>query len=77
MLTVTFPADEVDSPPVLSVPAPIPVVDDELNEATQYFVVQLQLLEPHAPNIVLERGVAACIIEDNDRELFVFIWYVT
>ena len=68
VLTVTFPADEAESSLVLSVPAPILVVNDELNEAPeQFFIVHMELEDAINTALVEEqRTVATCAIQDND-----------
>lgn len=65
-ILVIFPADGVTN-----VLAPIPIIDDEVNEANrQYFIAHLEILEAiNRDLITLTRDVSTCIIHDNDGEL--------
>ena len=55
---------------MLSVLAALPVIDDEINEATEVFVVQLVLTGSVDPDMITLSSPAAslCIIVDDDRE---------
>ena len=67
-LTVTFLADEgVDKR--TEWPAPIPVTDDEIDEADQqFFIVRLVLADTNNPAglLTVGRDASNCIITDND-----------
>ena len=67
---VIFPADEDEASPITGVNAPIPILDDDINEAVeQYFIVQLIIasaVDPDTLNIGCD--VATCIIQDDDGE---------
>ncbi len=64
---MTFPADEGMNP-MTDLPVPIPIVDDEINEAgDQSFIAHLEVVSAiRIPTI--GRSVVNCIIVDNDRE---------
>lgn len=67
IFNITFPADE-NEVAILSVPASIPVVDDDVNEAVQFFIAFLELLDaPNAEQIVGDQqDFSTCSIIDND-----------
>lgn len=52
-------------------PASIPVVDDDINEATeQFFVVHMEVLEAPNPEQITgdQQDVSICTILDNDSK---------
>lgn len=67
---VTFPADEGLPSPKQTVPAPIPVFDDEIDEAVhQSFIAYLEILDAvNSDLITIRRDVGICNILDNDGE---------
>ena len=71
VVTITFEADDLDDLPTNSLPAPIPIVDDTINEAPEQLFAAV-LLDVSAADLSLvqteERNVSTCIIEDNDGE---------
>ena len=67
-LTVTFLADE-GMERIMKWPAPIPVTDDEIEEADQqFFIVQLVLAHTDSPfqSLTIGRDTSNCIITDSD-----------
>lgn len=70
MVRITFDPDEFEDQ--IERGAPIPIVDDLVDEATeQVFVVQLHLVNSINPSLVhlTRRPSALCRIVDNDRKL--------
>ena len=69
MTTWVFKADE-GNPSQSDISTPVPIFDDTVNEAcSQFFVVQLQLLDATNRNLVnIGRDFSHCTINDNDRE---------
>ena len=69
VITATFEADEGGNPQT-DLDVPIPVIDDEINEAdNQFFIVQLVVVSAvNRDLITIERAASKCIIVDNDRE---------
>ena len=69
-VTLIFEPDE-DGTPMNEMGAPIPIVDDAINEATeQVFVVELRLvssLDPATVDLSI-RPSSLCKIIDNDRK---------
>lgn len=68
VVEVTFLPDEFDQ--VRQLPAPIGIMDDDINEATeQLFVVTLNVLEAANFSLVenTERNISLCRLRDNDR----------
>lgn len=70
IINITFEADENRSSSVLSVLAALPIIDDEINEATEVFAVQLVLTGSVDPDMITLNTPAAslCTIVDNDCE---------
>ena len=68
--TVTFEADEVGSP-VMNKTIQVPIVDDDINEATeQDFVVVINVTNTiNPPLTVVTRRSSILRIIDNDRKL--------
>ena len=67
-ITITFDPDEDEADHDLS--APVPIVDDHINEATeQVFVVQLRLISSmntSSVNVITTRQTSLCRIIDDD-----------
>ena len=69
VINITFEADENRSSSVLSVLAALPIIDDEINEATEVFAVQLVLTgSVDSDMITLSPAASLCTIFDDDRE---------
>ena len=70
VINITFEADENRSSDVLSVLAVLPITNDEVNEATEVFAVQLVLTSSVDPDMITITSPAAslCTIADDDRE---------
>ena len=70
VINVTFEADESRSSSVLSVLVAIPVINDDVNEATEVFAVKLVLTDSVNPDMITLSSPAAslCTIVDDDRE---------
>ena len=53
-----------------SVGCPIPITDDEVNEAEEFFAVLLEVVDAVSPERVdiSGRNVSLCFIVDNDRK---------
>ena len=69
--TIVFPADE-DAPSLTrSLNAPIPIVDDDINEADeQYFFAKLEGFDGvNLDSVIIERDFAMVVIGDNDGML--------
>ena len=68
--TIIFPAD-VGMIPITDLPVPIPVTDDEVDEADdQFFIAQLMVVDKISHhNFIIGRKATICIIVDNDRKL--------
>ena len=69
ILTIVFEPDEIDDENEQN--APIPIINDELNEATeQAFVVQLRLIDSVDPSSVIleQRPASLCRIVDDDSK---------
>lgn len=68
MKSITFPADGVDS--VFIMDAPVAIVDDEINEAQQFFVVLMEVVDAVNPKLLnnTDRNISMCTILDNDGE---------
>lgn len=66
VITISFGADELA---IVSVPAPISIIDDETNEAEeQFFIAVLRVANAINPSLVKndQGNVAICTINDND-----------
>ena len=74
VITVTFPPDESMGAKKLN--APIPIFDDDVNEAREQIFLALLEVES-AVNLELVRNdvlnITTCIIIDNDGKLCVFV----
>ena len=72
VLEIIFPADENLPRPIFELPANIPIVDDEINEANiQKFIVSLQLFSAlHSSHVKIEQNTSICNIIDNDGKSF-------
>ena len=73
MITIYFPADEMNSVPDNSVRASIDLVDDSIDEADQeYFVIALKIANAtdkfKINQFGSERTVSLGVISDNDGE---------
>ena len=71
VLTVTFPADELEPAPITSISVPINITDDDINEAEeQLFVVHLTIVEANDLSLIdnEDRNVSIGSIIDNDRK---------
>ncbi len=69
VLMVTFPADEAPSDTVFDLDVPIMIIDDEIDEAEQNFIVYFEVIDATDGNLILsERKAAVCRIADDDRE---------
>lgn len=68
MKSITFPADGVDSVFIMDVP--VAIVDDEINEAQQFFVVLMEVVDAVNPKLLnnADRNISMCTILDNDGE---------
>lgn len=66
---VSFPADEGLPRTNPDIPTPIAIVDDEVNEAEQYFVAYLEILDAVNYDLInIGRNITFCAIVDNDGE---------
>ena len=54
-----------------SVVVDVPIVDDDINEALEYFIVELSFADPTSvpSTVTIGRNVMRCDIVDNDGEL--------
>lgn len=70
MKSITFPADGVDSMLNFIMDAPVAIVDDEINEAQQFFVVLMEVVDAVNPKLLnnADRNISMCTILDNDGE---------
>ena len=68
VLEIIFPADENLSRSIFELPADIPVVDDEINEAgAQQFIVSLRVFSALNISLVkIEQNTSICNIIDDD-----------
>ncbi len=66
---MVFPADETGTQ-MNDIPSPVPIVDDEINEALEeLFVVNLALVDSVNPaGTDISRSVSLCRISDDDRK---------
>ena len=72
-----FPADESGNP-VTDVNVPVPIFDDEVNEAEQFFIVTLEVVSAENINLIqLDQNVSRCRIIDNDRKCWAFLTYTS
>lgn len=70
---LTFPSDEGLPSLITDIPAPIPIIDDEINEGEQIFVAYLEIFGAVNYDLIESmRDVTMCIIVDNDSEFCVF-----
>lgn len=78
-LTIMFPPDEDEASPITRVPASIPIVDDEVDEAReQVFIVYMEVLNATNRELLItdEQNVSICTIIDNDRKCTAFqCWF--
>ena len=73
--TIVFPADE-DAPSLTRVlNAPIPIVDDDINEADeQYFIAKLESFDGvNMESIIIKQDFVMVVIGDNDGMLLELI----
>ena len=70
VLEIIFPADENLSEPIFELPADIPIVNDEIDEAkVQQFVVFLQVDSAlQTSGVEIKQNKSICNIIDDDRE---------
>ncbi len=69
LLTVTFPADEAPSETIFDINVPIMIINDEIDEAEQNFIVYFEVIDAINENLILsERKVTVCRIIDDDRK---------
>ncbi len=69
VLTVTFPADEAPSETIFDLDVPITIIDDDIDEAEQNFIVYFEVIDAFNKNLILIRQkVAVCRIADDDCE---------
>ncbi len=78
VVTMTFPADEFGQQ-MNDVPAPVPIINDAINEAQEeLFVISLGLENAINPaGTEITRSVSLCRISDNDgqyRALYTHLW---
>ena len=61
--------------PITDLIVPIPVTDDDVDEADdQFFIAQLVLVDSISRNLItIARDASMCIIVDNDREYLITI----
>lgn len=54
----------------------VPIIDDDINEALEYFLVELTPADPASVPVTVsfERNVMRCDIFDDDGEFQVFIY---
>ena len=69
---VTFPADLADR---VEKTVYIVITDDEINEATQYFIIELtvKVAMDRSTISLATRNTTLGVIHDNDRELIVYV----
>ena len=70
-VNVTFFPDEGRLQSEYCLPTLLPITDDDINEAEQMFVVQIDLVpvQVQSPDsIISSRNTSLCTIVDNDRE---------
>ena len=72
---MTFPADESQPTPTLTVDAPIQIFDDDVDEAEfQVFIAYLELVSAMKEETVqLITIMSSCRIVDNDREIITML----
>ena len=75
VLVVMFPADENSPRPISEIDVPIPIFDDDVDEAeSQFFYTIFEVLNATNPDLVQLREqnftVAMCSIRDNDSEYY-------
>ena len=70
VINIIFEADEGRDSSVLSALAALPVIDDEFNEATEVFAVQLVLIDGVDPDMItlVYPAASLCTIVDDDRK---------
>ena len=70
MLEIIFPADGNLSRSIIELPANIPIVDDEINEAdVQQFIVGLQVFSAlDTSKVKIEQNASICNIMDDDSK---------
>ena len=68
VIDIIFPPDESLPRPIFELPADIPIVDDEINEANmQQFIVSLRLISAlNTSRVKIEQNTSICNIIDND-----------
>ena len=68
-ITAMFQADEGGNP-IIDLPVPIPVFDDDVDEAkVQFFIAYFEVVSAVNPaRIILNQRASRCRIIDNDRE---------
>ena len=73
-ISLLYPVDEISS--VNDIPAFIPIVDDEIDEAVkQVFVVLLEVQQAVSSHLItISRNNSTCVIIDNEGELIFNIW---
>ncbi len=50
-------------------PANVNIIDDAINEAEEFFVVTIEIVNSVDPaRVIVQRRSSLCIIGDNDRE---------
>lgn len=69
VLTIMFPADEDEPSPITSLPVPIAIADDVINEAeVQFFLTYMEVI--NTTNRALldsqQQNFSRCVIADND-----------
>ena len=77
VINVTFEADEGRESSTLSALAALPIIDDEINEATEVFAIQLVLVSSIDADMITLVSPAAslCTIVDDDcKYLFMAVF---
>ncbi len=70
-IVVTFDNDDFHQSEVNT---PVTIYDDSRNEATEFFVVTLEVISALNPDkVIIQRHASLCRIADDDRELFPYL----
>lgn len=87
MFEIVFPADEDLSSPIADIPAHVSIFEDEINEAVQVFLTQLDVLSAVnadlifieqnqlVPELMLPFSFTGCAIVDNDGKYNNYIMF--
>ena len=71
-VTVTFEVDETRGSGLFSILLAVPITDDAINEATEVFAIQMELVGNVDPSMItlVSPAVALCTIVDDDCKYY-------